>query len=357
MIHTATVEYQHLLSRLCALSIARIGLAEPVRSTVQRDAGLRAILRSSARRLFESQIFARDLTSDRTEGSSDDSISTATQRVGRSRSDASTSIDWSNVGYDPRYRGIARLGRQDELRLIALAKAGDAFARQKLTVHYLPLLYSVARRYRGLGLGISELVNEGIFGLVRAIERFEVVRDLRFGTYAKWWMRDAMEHALATQSRLVRLPVNVLRAQRKEARAMQYECTDASVQIRPIEREVPEDMDAEGADTGHVQHSDDHDAEFGVDEATPETLVGNRQRCRLLAQALTLLSVREQEVLVRRFGLKGGEPRTLMTTARELNLSHERVRQIQNAAIQKLRDSVIALEAGRVPQAATTGER
>jgi RNA polymerase nonessential primary-like sigma factor len=357
MILTATAESQHLLSRLCALSIARIGLVEPVRDMVERDAGLRAILRSSARRLFESQIFARDLTSDPTGGSCDDSVATATQRPGRSRSTASTSIDWSNVGYDPRYRGVARLGRQDELRLIALAKAGDAFARQKLTVHYLPLLYSVARRFRGLGLGISELVNEGIFGLVHAIERFEVARDLRFGTYAKWWMRDAMEHAIATQSRLVRLPVNVLRVQRKEARAMRYECTDASAQIRPTEREVPDDMDSEGADTGHVQHNDDHDADFGVDEATPETLVGNKQRWRVLAEALSLLSAREQEVLVRRFGLKGGEPRTLMTTARELNLSHERVRQVQNAALQKLRDSVIALEGGRKPQAATTSER
>src|SRR5439155_6021209 len=113
---------------------------------------------------------------------------------------------------DPRYKRINRLSAHDELRLVALAQVGDTFSRQRLTVHYLPLLLSIARHYRYRGLSLSELVNEGVFGLVHAIGRFDPGRKLRFGTYAKWWVRDALDQAVATQGRLARLPSHVLRA-------------------------------------------------------------------------------------------------------------------------------------------------
>jgi RNA polymerase nonessential primary-like sigma factor len=339
MIVTAPAEYQNLLFRLCASSIARMSHAEPVPMTALRDAGLHAMLRSSARRLLEAEVFAREVRSAADLGTAGAGVpgEAAPSRGGGRKTPirGGASIDWSNVGYDPRYRGIEPLQWQDELRYVVLAKAGDVFARQKLTVHYLPLLHSVARRYRNRGLATSELVNEGIFGLARAIQRFQPARHLRFGTYAKWWMRHAMEHALATQGRLVRLPVNVLRAQRKEARAQRDH--DGESHVRPAERAVLEEVDAESVELGLTRREEETGTEIGVDEVTPESLVGEGQQSGLLASALSRLSTREREVLVRRFGLNAEEPRTLMETAAQLGLSHERVRQIQNGALLKLR--------------------
>jgi RNA polymerase nonessential primary-like sigma factor len=338
LIISAPPGYQDLLFRLCSQSISRMSQGGPACAVELRDIGLRSMLRISARRLLEAPVFAREGSRVLELGAAN-ATAASDLPVRRKREARSwgASIDWSEVGYDPRYRGIERLGQQDELRFVALSKAGDSFARQKLTLHYLPLLRSVALLYRGHGLSTSELVNEGTFGLSRAIDRFDVGRHLRFGTYAKWWIRDAIERALATQGRLVRLPVNVLRSRRKEALAQQREDNNTSMRVHAVEREATEESHGDGSDTGLVQREDDQDAELGVDEATPEMLVGEKQQRRLLSQALHRLSDREREVLIRRFGLNGNEPRTLTTTAEELKLSHERVRQIQNCALVKLR--------------------
>ncbi len=140
VIISAPPGYQDLLFRLCSQSISRMSQGMPAGAVELRDMGLRSLLRTSGRRSW------------------------------------GASIVWSEVGYDPRYRGIERLGPQDEMRFVALSKAGDSFARQKLTLHYLPLLRSVALLYRGHGLSTSELVNEGTFGLSRAIDRFDFGR-------------------------------------------------------------------------------------------------------------------------------------------------------------------------------------
>jgi len=235
----AAVDYHSMLLRLCTQSVARLGDAPMLTAAASlRDRALRLMLKSSVTRLLDTPLFTLGLTStsDLTwQGVRADKAAASMSAPAEVDEDpevdhengelqafvedsAHTTQNWSEVGYEPRYRTIKRLSAQEELRFVVLAKVGDRFARQKLTVHYLPLLLAVARRYRHQGLSLSELVNEGTFGLVRAIERFDLARKLRFGTYAKWWMRDAIEQALANQGRLVRLPTHVMRALRGRER-------------------------------------------------------------------------------------------------------------------------------------------
>jgi len=352
-LHTA-VDYHSMLLRLCTQSVARLDDAPVLTAAASlRDRALRLMLKSSVTRLLDTPLFTLGLTNttDLTwrAGSGDEAVLPDNQALTNipvendeaaewqplleESADHTTTQNWSEVGYEPRYRTIKRLSAQEELRFVVLAKAGDRFARQKLTVHYLPLLLAVARRYRHQGLSLSELVNEGTFGLVRAIERFDLARKLRFGTYAKWWMRDAIEQALANQGRLVRLPTHVMRALRGRERLNDPDGPGAA----------PESEEGEGETSGQRRSpfSDPDQGEIGIEETTPEVLFVEKQQQALLDRGLARLSERERQVLVCRFGLYGTESRTLMTLADELGVSHERIRQIQNNAMRKLKAFLI----------------
>lgn len=238
--------------------------------------------------------------------------------------------DWSSVGYDPKYRNINRLAEQDELRFVALAKAGDRFATQKLILHHLPLLKTVARRYSEKGLSLSEMVNEGVFGLVKAISRFETERALRFGTYAQWWIRDAIEQALLRESHLIRLPGHVMRLQNEKRRAEMHPETEGWRD--GAARDAPDLIEAWGATW---DENADGEAE-GIDETTPETVFVEKQRIALLERGLAELAERERQVLIRRYGLHSDVPDTLEAVALDFGISYERVRQIQKTALGKL---------------------
>jgi RNA polymerase nonessential primary-like sigma factor len=238
--------------------------------------------------------------------------------------------DWSSVGYDPKYRNIKRLAEQDELRFVVLAKAGDRFATQKLILHHLPLLKTVARRYPNNGLDLSEMVNEGVFGLVKAIDRFETERALRFGTYAQWWIRDAIEQALLRESRLIRLPGHVVRLQNEKRRADMHWETEGGRD--GAAHDEPGFIQACGA---AWDENADGEAE-GIDETTPETVFVDKQRIALLERGLAKLAERERQVLIRRYGLHSDVPDTLEAVALDFGISYERVRQIQKTALGKL---------------------
>ena len=344
-----------LLHLVCISCVSRLtDRLVPADAELGRDT-LRKALKDSVDRLLDAPDFSRnpidekdlswrgkdsaDRSSRNTPDSSDDDKEAEVDQEYSKAVDRPE--DWSNVGYDPKYRTIRRLTAQEELRFVVLAKAGDRFAQQKLILHHLPLLKMVARRYSDRGLSLSELVNEGIFGLVRSIDRFEIERQFRFGTYAKWWIRDAIEQALLRQSRLIRLPGHIVRARNERWRA---EALSGGTPASDLEGSAHEAAEVlpwhEADDYGNAEIAWDEQGQCrseGVEDATPETVFDDKQRQALLERALAQLSERECQVVVRRFGLHNDTPDTLEAVAADLNISYERVRQIQKSALIKLR--------------------
>jgi len=358
---------RRLLNLMCSSCFGRLDKALALVERGKRQKALRNALRGSVSRLLEAPRFSLtligngDLSWKGTHAGDDDLVAgTGAESAALEATaviDDAAAHDWSAVGYDPKYRTIRRLGGQEELRYVALAKVGDGFAQQKLIVHHLPLLKLVARRYAGRGLALSELVNEGMFGLVRAIDRFDLARELRFGTYAKWWIRDAMEQALLKQGRLIRLPGHVVRSMRERHQAEERQLAEAAAGGQPMHEQAPvPDDDAPGsdvrapgpADSGGDEAGWDDRSETsadGADETTPEMILDDKQRHEFLMRGMAELSERERTILIRRFGLQNDDPETLEAVAGDLGVSYERVRQIQKTALTKLK-SYLALHCG-----------
>jgi RNA polymerase nonessential primary-like sigma factor len=248
---------------------------------------------------------------------------------------------------------------QEELDAATRARAGDEAARQSMIEHNLRLVISIAKGYSGRGVPLEDLIEEGNLGLMAAIEKFEPERGFRFSTYATWWIRQAVDRALSTQGRTVRLPVNVVRDLMHVRRAKRLLEGDADLMaLRPqgvrsediaalvgkdaaevegllVFNELPRSLDAAmGSEEGDPALLDSL-----VDETTPEpddaTWVHEVQG--LLHQWLDMLNAREREIVSARFGLFDQEPETLETLSQRLGLTKERVRQLQNEALVKLR--------------------
>ena len=251
-------------------------------------------------------------------------------------------------------REIARiplLTREQEAELAGRIRAGEEAAKERLIEANLRLVVQVARRYINRGLPLPDLIEEGNIGLLRAVEKFEPERGTRFATYATWWIRQAVARALANQARTIRLPVHVEmllgRYKRERERLTQTlnrvptagELAQAlgtsEEQIGELEelRLQPVSLDAPlGADSRRV-------GDILVDEAADPAAALTRlfhERADLVA-VLDDLAPNERAVLRRRFGLDGDEPETLEAIGRRLDYSRERVRQIEAAALRKLR--------------------
>jgi RNA polymerase nonessential primary-like sigma factor len=248
---------------------------------------------------------------------------------------------------------------QEELEAATCARAGDEAARQSMIEHNLRLVISIAKGYAGRGVPLEDLIEEGNLGLMTAIEKFEPERGFRFSTYATWWIRQAVDRALSTQGRTVRLPVNVVRSLMHVRRAQRLLESDATLMAqRPhgvrtediaalvgknlaeIEdlrtlNELPRSLDvAVGNEEGDPALLDSL-----VDETTPEPedATWAHEVQALLHQWIELLNAREREIVSARFGLYDQEPETLETLSHRLGLTKERVRQLQNEALVKLR--------------------
>ena len=257
------------------------------------------------------------------------------------------------------------LNAEEEQAMALLARAGDFDARQAMIERNLRLVVSIAKNYQGRGLAMTDLIEEGNLGLMHAITKFEPERGFRFSTYASWWIRQSVERAVVQQARLVRLPVHVVRELNRVMRARrslmarpeqgerapcQQEiasvagCSAEQVAYllklaeHPTSLDMPLERDA--GESLLDQLADDH-AVDPVDRRLIEELHG------LLLGGLADLSTRERQILRARFGLNAAEPQTLEDLASELKLTRERVRQIQQEALLKLRKGMARQGVGR----------
>lgn len=246
---------------------------------------------------------------------------------------------------------------QQEYAMACRAHAGDFDARQRMIEHNLRLVVAIAKNYLGRGLPLPDLIEEGNLGLMHAIAKFEPERGFRFSTYASWWIRQAVERAIQQQARLVRLPVHVVRelnqvlkARRTlEARAgaladgkavrvddiaavvgMPAPQVESLLQMAEQPASLDASRDAEAGDALIDSVADDNGSD-------PMSLTLSHEIGELLTRGLTQLQPREREVVTGRYGLAGGEPETLEDLALRLNLTRERVRQIQQEALIKLK--------------------
>ncbi len=256
---------------------------------------------------------------------------------------------------------------QQEFETATRARTGDFEARQAMIEHNLRLVVSIAKNYLGRGLPMTDLIEEGNLGLMHSIGKFEPERGFRFSTYASWWIRQNIERAIMHQARLVRLPVHIVRELNqvlKARRALEAESGrnghhDKPVRVedvaaavgRPVQvvsdllrfSELPTSLDAPidryPADHNGAESMLDSVADDGATD--PMSLTLSNEVEQLLNHGLEELNEREREVLAGRYGLRDREPETLEVLAERLKLTRERIRQIQQEALLKLKRRMI----------------
>jgi RNA polymerase primary sigma factor len=252
------------------------------------------------------------------------------------------------------------LTHAEEIDLSNRAKAGDGRARQRLIEKNLRLVVSVAKKYRGYGLPFEDLIQEGNIGLMRAVEKYDPDRGFRFSTYATWWVRQAVQRAVADKGRTIRVPVHMGEKIRKMART--YNELSAEFEREPMDEEVADRLgwtvgevrdvkdampDATSLNQPVTQDSDASElGDFVEDERASDTAgeVMREMETEGLGEAIERLPERQRYVLVRRYGLDAQDAATLAELSDELGVSRERVRQLQREAERMLKSG----EYGRV---------
>jgi RNA polymerase primary sigma factor len=241
---------------------------------------------------------------------------------------------------------------EQEIELAGRIKKGDGAARERMILANLRLVVTIAHDYANLGLALLDLISEGNIGLTKAVERFDPTKGAKLSTYAAWWIKQSIKRALANQSKTIRLPVHLVDKIAK-VRRVSVQMSD-ELGREPTDEELSEEIGIATTKVAQLKSlgirptsldatvGDDDSAEFSEiirdEEAeTPFELLRDKNLLHQMDGLLDVLDRREKRIIAQRFGLNGGRPKTLEDIGKDFGVTRERIRQLQNVALAKLR--------------------